>query len=73
MNGFILVHVIEIVLIVIEWDMRYWIVYLIVVNFHPNNLSNLYKRIDTKTLWEKCDQEPLSPSVAKGVASLGLS
>jgi hypothetical protein len=71
MNGFILVHVIEVVLIVIEWDMRYWIVDLIVVNFHFNNPSNLFKRIGTRALWKKCDQEPFSPSVAKG-ASLSL-
>jgi hypothetical protein len=70
-DGFILVYVIEVVLIVIEWDMRYWIVHLIVVNFHLNNLSNLSKRIDTKALWKKCDQAPFSPSVAKG-ASLSL-
>jgi hypothetical protein len=66
MNGFILVHeiIIEVVLIVIVWDMRYWIVHLIVVNFDLNNLSNLsnlYKRIDTKASWKKCDQEPFSP------------
>jgi hypothetical protein len=62
MNGFILVHVMEVVLIVIEWDMRYWIVHLIVVNFHLNNLSNLFKRIDTKALWKKCDQRAFSRS-----------
>jgi len=61
MNGFILVHVMELVLIVIEWDMRDWIVHLIVVNFHRNNLSNLFKRIDTKALWKKCDQRAFFP------------
>ncbi len=32
-DGFILVYVIEVILIVTKWDMRYWIVHLIVVNF----------------------------------------